>query len=368
MKWKIARAAGALLAVVALGLGLGVQAAAAPAVDPAALGRLEQKIRSGELANVHGVLVLQHGKPLAEWYFAGRDEMRGTPLGQVTFTPATLHDARSMSKSMVSLLFGIAVSEGAIKSLDTPVLDYFPEYPALRTPERIKIRVRDLLSMTSGVAWDEDTYSYADPRNSETAMDLADDRFHWILTQKIIAPPGETWRYSGGDVALAAAILARATKTPLEVYAQKKLWGPLGITTAVWLKDPKGVPYSASGVRMTLGDMGRIGQMVLDHGRWKGRQVVPAAWIAASTSSHAQVQPDPKCGTRYGYFWWLGAGCAATPPTPTIGAVGNGGQRIWIVPSRDLVVVSIAGNYNGPTQGKVANAILAGVLEAVPAH
>ena len=360
MGWRHLGAALTAVALMAQG------AACAPA-PPTTLPALEQQIRAGEIPNVHSVLVLQHGKTLAEWYFAGRDEERGRPLGTVAFDANTLHDARSMSKSVVSLLFGIAVSEGAVKSLDTPVLDYFPEYADLRTPERLKIRVRDLLSMTSGLAWDEDSLPYTDPRNSETAMDLAADRSRYILQQAIVAPPGETFKYSGGNVALAATILARTTGTPLEVYAQQKLWGPLGVTYQVWLKDGRGVPYAASGLRLTPRDMGKIGQMMLDHGRWQGRQLVPAAWVAQATARHAQVQPDPKCGQGYGYFWWISPGCVVTPPAPWYAAIGNGGQRIWVIPSRHLVVVMTAGNYNGPLQGKVAAAVLSGVLTAVPA-
>ncbi|WP_394820781.1 serine hydrolase domain-containing protein [Pendulispora albinea] len=333
---------------------------------PAPFRDLEQRTRSTELPNVHSVLVLQHGKPLAEWYVAGVDEERGRPLGTVNFDASTLHDTRSVSKSVVSLLFGIAISEQAVKSLDTPVLDYFPEYTDLRTPDRMKIRVRDMLTMTSGLTWNEDL-PYTDPRNSETAMDMAPDRYRYVLEQPIATPAGQTFTYSGGDVAVAAAILARATKTPMDVYAQQKLWAPLGITQHVWLKDGKGVPYAASGLRLTPRDMLKIGQMMLEQGRWNGQQVVPAAWVADSIAPHAQAGSDPKCGTRYGYFWWLSPGCVVTPPAPYYAAQGNGGQRIWVIPSRDLVVVMTAGNYNQwEIQGKVTNAVLSGVLAAVP--
>ncbi|WP_394830190.1 beta-lactamase family protein [Pendulispora rubella] len=333
---------------------------------PSPLSSLEQRTRAGEFPNVHSVLVMQHGQTLAEWYFTGNDEERGRPLGTVNFNATTLHDVRSVSKSVVSLLFGIAVSEGAIKSLDAPVLDYFPEYTDLRTADRMKIRVRDVLSMTSGLAWDEDTLPYTDPRNSEIAMDLAPDRYRYVLEQAIVTPPGEQFRYSGGDVAVAAEILKRATKTPMEVYAQQKLWEPLGVTQQVWLKDDRGVPYAASGLRLTPRDMAKIGQMMLNGGRWNDHQVVPAAWATDAVATHAQVEADPKCGQRYGYFWWLSPGCTVTPTTPWFLASGNGGQRIWVIPSRDLVVVMTAGNYNVPGHGKAASAFLSGVLAAIP--
>ncbi|WP_394824470.1 serine hydrolase domain-containing protein [Pendulispora albinea] len=328
---------------------------------------LEQRTRSGEIPNIHSVLVLQHGKTLAEWYLAGDDSERGRALGTVNHDPTTLHDARSISKSVVSLLFGIAVSDRVVKSLDAPVLDHFPEYADLRTPDRLKIRLRDLLSMTMGVAWDEESAPYGDLRNNDTAMDMAPDRYRYALERPIVAPPGEKFQYSGACTALAAAILARATGVPLDVYAQQKLWEPLGVTKQVWLKDEKGVPIAASGLRLTPRDMGKIGQMILDHGRWNGQQVVPVAWIDDATALHAQMDPDPKCGWGYGYHFWRSPGCIVTPPTPLVMAAGYGGQRIWMVPSRDLVVVVTAGNYERRDQSKISSSVLTGVLAIVPA-
>jgi CubicO group peptidase (beta-lactamase class C family) len=162
-----------------------------------------------------------------------------------------------------------------------------------------------------------------------------------------------------------AAILARATKTPLDAYAEKKLFGPMGITRVEWHKDAKGAPYAASGLRMRPRDMAKVGQMVLAGGRWNGRQVVPARWVREATSPHATVGPDPKCGTRYGYFWWLYQGCQVTPPEAWAAGVGNGGQRIMVVRGRDMVVVMTSGLYNSPKQGEAVNAVITTVLGAV---
>ncbi len=351
------------LTLVALTVWLGWNGHAAD-VDQATLSKLEQRIRSGDLPGVHGVVVVQHGKTIAEWYFDGDDETIGQSLGRVKFGPETLHDIRSITKSVVSMLFGIALSEGAIKDLNTPVLDYFPEYADLRTPDRMKITLKDALSMTTGLHWDEVTYPYTDPRNSEIAMSNAEDPNRYVLSQPIDAPPGQRFAYSGGDVALIGAVIARATKTPLETYAQQKIFGPLAIQHE-WFKI-KDVPAAASGLRLTPRDMAKLGVMMLNHGSWEGRQIVPADWVALSTTRHAQVEPDPQCGTAYGYLWWLGPGCASTPPTPWFAGIGNGGQRIWVVPSRDLVVVTTAGLYDTPRDRQVTRDVFIGVLLAVP--
>ncbi|HEY1709769.1 MAG TPA: serine hydrolase [Rhizomicrobium sp.] len=335
---------------------------AGPAESRARLAPLEARIRAGEFGNIHSLLVRQNGEMLAEWYFAGPDEKRGEPLGNVTFTADTPHDLRSVSKSIVSLLFGIALQDGAIKNLDTPVLDYFPEYADLRTPERMKITLRDMLSMTSGLHWDEDTYLYTDVRNSETAMDAAADRYRFILSQPIDAPPGTRWRYSGGDVAVIAAVLARTTKMPLEEYARIRLFEPLGIAQFAWLKDARGIPFAASGVRLRPRDMMTVGELVFDGGAYDGKQIVPRDWIVASTTRHADVDPG-QCGTQYGYFWWIVPACGAAPAW--FSGIGNGGQYIMIVHDLNAVIVSTAGAYNDHAKQGLTRKMLAAVREAL---
>lgn len=354
-----------IFAVVVAALAI-VGGAQAQPIERPALAALEQKIRSGEIAGVHSVIAMKGGETVAEWYFEGADQARGRRLGVVQFGPETLHDVRSVTKSVVALLVGIAVEEGAIKSLDAPALDYFPDYADLQTPERRRITVRHLLTMGSGLHWDEETYPYTDPRNSEIAMDRAPDPYRYVLSQAIEVPPGARFKYSGGDVAVMAAILTRATKTPLDAYAEAKLFRPLGIAKVEWHRDAKGVPYAASGLRLTPRDMAKIGRTMLQGGRWDGRQVVPAAWVKTSIQPHARVEPDPKCGTQYGYFWWLYAGCQLTPPQAWAAAVGNGGQRIVVVPQRDIVIVMTSGLYDQPGQRQTASATVTGLLAAAP--
>lgn len=339
-------------------------AAPAWAEDPA-LAPLKARIASGEIPGIHSVIVMRGNATLAEWYFAGNDSARGRPTGRVEFGPDTLHDVRSVTKSIVGLLVGVAVQEHAIKSLDTPVLDYFPEYADLQTPERRRVTLRHLLTMTSGWHWDEETYSYGDPRNSEAAMDLAPDRSRYVLSQAFDVPPGQRFKYSGGDVALMAAVLARATKTPLEAYADAKLFKPLGITNVAWHKDKTGIPIAASGLRMTPRDMAKVGRLVLQKGRWNGHQVLPARWLSETTSAKAQTEPDPKCGTGYGYFMWLFRGCELDPPIPWAAGVGLGGQRIVMAPSQDIVLVMTTGNYNNRQQRAIAMDVITSALKAV---
>ncbi len=318
-----------------------------------ALDTLRPQIVSGRLPGVHAVLVQHNGLMLADWYFPGNDQTIGKDLGAVNFSSTTLHDVRSVTKSVVSLLVGIAMQDGLITSLDTPVVSYFPEYTDLPAATTHDVTLRHVLSMTSGWFWDEFTYPYTDPRNSEIAMELADDPTRHVLTQTRVSKPGEQFHYSGGDVALIGAVLARVARKPLDQYAVDKLFRPLGIEAHGWSKRID-VPRAASGLRLAAPDMMKIAELVADHGQYRGRQIVSAAWIDTITAEHIGL-PDPRApGSGYGYFWWLGR----TEGVNWIGALGNGGQRIWIVPSFNLLVVTTMGLYDSPEQGRVPVTIL----------
>ncbi len=335
-------------------------------VDRAVLAAIEAQLRGGEFFGVHSVVVLHRGETIAEWHRAGRDSSIFVDYGEVTFTPNRLHDIRSITKNVVGLLIGIARGEGALEDLDAPVVDFFPEYAALVTADRRRITLRHMLTMTSGFAWDERTYPYSDPRNSEIAMATSGDPYRYVLTQPIAAAAGDRFTYSGGDVEVMAAVLTRASATPIAEFAREKLFAPLGVEHFEWI-DNRGVPMAASGLRLAPRDLARLGALVLNGGNWNGRQIVPADWIEESIATHAYVDPgDPECGTRYGYFWWLGPGCEIRPRTPWIAGFGNGGQRLWIVPSRDLVVASTAGLYDDPRQSDGPTRLFGAVLAAVP--
>lgn len=323
---------------------------------------LRDEIERGVLPGVHTVIVEQDGERLAEWYFKGHDQTIGQDLGEVAFDANTLHDVRSITKSVVSLLFGIAHHDGLIPDLDRTAASFFPEYTDLPAATTQDVTLRHVLSMTSGWNWDEFTYPYTDRRNSEIAMEFSDDPLRHVLTQPRVASPGERFIYSGGDVALIGAIISRAARMPLDRYAEQKLFGPLGITRYAWSKRID-VPRAASGLRLTPSDMAKIGRLVHNKGMHDGRAIVPAAWIEAATSRQIPILSDLAPGNAYGRFWWLGD----IEGESWIGAIGNGGQRIWIVPGRKLLLVTTMGLYDSPEQGRVPLAILSAVLQATGA-
>jgi CubicO group peptidase (beta-lactamase class C family) len=342
-----------------LGDGWRTASAAALGVDSAALGRLTATIRGWPELGVHAILIERSGQLIYEEYFDGFDERWGAPLGRVSMSARSPHDLRSVTKSVVSALAGIAVGQGAITSLDQPVVEWFPEFPELQTPERRRVTLAHVLSMTSGLRWNEDV-PYSDPTNDEIRMTRDSAPLRYALSVPFAHDPGTEFTYNGGLTQVMAAVIERATSTPIEDYARSMLFEPLGITEVEWLGDLAGMPSAASGLRLRARDLARFGSLYLHAGRWDDRQVVPGDWVALSTRRHARFRPragaDAGGEFGYGYFWWYNCYPTAAGPVEARTALGNGQQRIFVLPGLDMVVTILAGRYNDFTTGATLGA------------
>lgn len=313
--------------------------------------QLDAAFRDGRLRNLHSVVLVSNDQLLVERYYEGKDERWGRRLGRVEFTPETLHDLRSVSKSLVGMLYGIALSEGKVAAPGEPLLKHLPQYAELADERRSRITIGNALSMQLGFQWDEDL-PYTDPRNSEHAMELSPDRCRFVLEQPLVHEPGTRWKYSGGATALIACLLVEGTGVPLPDYANAKLFEPLGITHFEWVTGHDGVAIAASGLRMRPRDLAKLGQLVLNGGVLDGRQLIPHEWLETSLESHAQI--DYRF--NYGYHWWLARRWG------WVGAFGNGGQRLVVLRKRNLALVVTAGNYNDPEAWKVPASVLTDVI------
>ncbi|HKU97920.1 MAG TPA: serine hydrolase [Vineibacter sp.] len=324
--------------------------------------RLDTAIAAGNLPNLHGVVVARAGKLVLERYVPGVDESWGQPLGTVDFGSTTLHDLRSVTKSIVGLLYGIALSQGKVPAPDQPLLAQFPEYPDLAAdPARQKLTVGHVLTMTMGTDWNEDV-PYTSPANSEIAMELAPDRYRFILERPVVGEPGARWTYSGGATALLGRLIAQGTGRPLPDFARDALFTPLGIGAFEWVRGiDKVTPSAASGLRLAPRDLARIGQMILQNGTWDGHPVVPASWLAAALQDRVGIDEF----RRYGYQWYIGAFLVSADGGRRerwTGAAGNGGQRLYVMPGLDLVVAMTFGNYNKPDQWQPPLTLLRNVI------
>jgi len=332
----------AVIFVLAAALILPAQRSLAQPLDQA----IQQSFGAGQLPGLHSAIIDIADERLAEVYFSDEDEIWGTSLGLRTHGPDTLHDLRSVTKSVVGLLYGIALAEGAVPETDMPLYAQFPQYPdLLAEPGRDRILVEHALSMQMGTKWSEDL-PYTDPRNSEIAMGRAADRYRYVLEQPIQEKPGRTWIYSGGAVALLGKLIEAGSGLPIDVYAKERLFDPLGIDRFEWMRGVDGVPSAASGLRLTLPDLAKIGRLVAQDGTFGGKRIVPADWLARSTRPRANLSE----GFGYGYLWYL----AGSEQNQVVIAVGNGGQRLTVQPRHGLVVASFAGLYNEPNSWKTS--------------
>lgn len=318
---------------------------------PDVVERIDAAFEAGKLKGLHGVVAIRRGRIAIERYYAGEDNARGQPLGEVAFGPETLHDLRSVSKSVVSLLYGIGLAAGEVPAPETPLAEVYPELLAEGDARRA-ITIGQVLTMTLGLAWDE-SLPYHDPRNSEIAMDMAADRVRFLLEQPLVEAPGSRWVYNGGATALLGRLIARGAGCDLLAVARQRLLGPLGIERAEWLGGCHEEPAAASGLRLRPRDLAKIGQLVIQEGRWGDRQVVPRDWLAESFVPRV----DTGEGLHYGYQWWLGK--RLNSDQPWYGAFGNGGQRLTVIPSLDFALVVTAGNYNRDDAWQLPVAIIA---------
>ncbi len=318
-------------------------------LDGARLCTIAARLKQTE-ADVHAVVIIRHGKLVFEQYFAGYDEPWGQGDGQHEFDATTKHDMRSASKSLVSLLIGLAIDRKLIASADEPVVKFFPEYAAQKSPGWDQITVRHLLTMSSGMQWDENR-GWKDPRNDEPHLQNEADPIGYILARPIAAPD-TVWVYNGGGTDLLGNIIERTSGKSLEAFAREALFEPLGVTDFEWKSYPKnGKVASAVGLRIRPRDAAKIGQLVLNKGAWNGRRIVSPEWIEQSIRPRFQAIGYFSGLFFYGQQWWLGRSISGDTEVKWTAAMGSGGQRIFIVPDLDLVMMTTSGRYFQPHQG-----------------
>jgi CubicO group peptidase (beta-lactamase class C family) len=323
-------------------------------IDTNRLCRIDKFLEQWPEHNIHAVLVVRRGKLVMDRYFTGTDERWGTPLGKVVHTAEQMHDLRSITKSVVSLLVGIAIGEGKFPPLDSSAIDFFPEFSPLRTTANARITFRHLLSMSSGIAWNE-SIPYSDPANSESQMNAALAPIRYVFSQPVVQPPGSAYNYNGGNTVILGTAVAKAVGSELPAYARAKLFERLDFGLSDWVYVPEGrEPAFASGLRLRPRDTAKLGQIMLTDGVWKGRQVLPKGWATESIKPRI----NGSGVYFYGYQWWLGRSLHQGREHTWFAGVGWGGQRLFIVPSLELVVMVNAGHYGGPLQTVIPTAIL----------
>ena len=306
---------------------------------------LTKLILSDTFPNIHSLLILKDNKLVYENYFSGNDEVIGKKLGYIDHTINDLHDCRSISKSVTSSCIGIAIRKGLIRNIDEPIFPYFKQYGDNFDERKKKITIRHLLTMTSGLKWNEDV-SYRDPRNTELRMDNSSDPISFILGRPMDSEPGSTWNYNGGNTQLLGEIIKFVSGFTIDKFAEQELFLPLGITKYEWLPLTTNMPAAASGLRLRSRDLLKFGMLYMNSGRWKDKDILTADWVGHSLNFGVKRPSTNDENAGYGYQFWTYKETINDKQIEIQEAKGNGGQRIFFCKSLNLLVVITAGNYN----------------------
>ena len=298
-------------------------------LDEAVLIELGDEVESGAFGDISSALVLRHGRLVYERYETG-------------WGPEDLHRAYSVTKSVSSLLVGIALDAGLLPGLQSPVLDLLPTYDSIGnwSPAKEDITLAHALEMRAGFEWDELSTNYTSGGNPTVALVASPDWIHHVLSLPMATDPGSRFAYNSGVSMLLGEILARGVGSDTEDFAEASLFRPLGISSWSWDRGPGGIVNTGWGLHLRPRDMAALGQLVLDEGSWEGQAVVPESWISRSVGLGTQFTD----GTGYGYQWWIGRGDGQGR---AVAAWGYGGQFIVVLEELDMVMVMTAENYLG---------------------
>jgi CubicO group peptidase (beta-lactamase class C family) len=332
-----------LLIAALLALAMSDSASAAshlePAVD-AALARFDQD----EHRDLRGVVVMRDGQLVAERYYNGA-------------STDSLNDIRSAGKSITALLVGIAIDQGKIRSVDDPVGAYWSEASGTAIGD---VALRDVLTMRSGLdAFDDNPES---PGN-EDRMDESADPIALVLAVPRVDPPGTHYVYNSATAYVAGVVVAKATGDTMAEFARTALFAPLGITQWEWTSDASGYTKGQGNLSITTRGLASIGEMVRNGGLHGGRRIISDEWLRDALAATVDIGQEDPFADGYGYFWYAKTQQIGGKPVAVSFASGNGGNKIYIVPSRNLVVAITSRAYGQGHGQRRSENILRALLE-----
>jgi CubicO group peptidase (beta-lactamase class C family) len=350
------------------------------ALDEKVLAALDADLASGKYALVDSFEVFRCGKEVYERKYShdygqiyGKEAKTRGPLNAHLsgpynyFDPAwhpyyhgtDLHTMQSVSKTVSSVIVGIAVTRGDFQaSLDTPVLKYFDIAHVKNVDDRKRrITLRHVLTMSTGLDWNEEV-AYDDPKNDSSLMEATDDWVQYVIDRPMAQEPGKVFNYSSGVSELLAYIFQTETGQDIEKYGEKYLFAPLGMQH-FWKRTPLGVVDTEGGLYLSGSDLAKIGYLYLHNGMWDGKQIVSEDWVKQSLSPFIDAQE----GLKYGFKWWLFP--RGDMQQYVWMGIGFGGQRLMVFPKEELIVVLTGWEIlkEPATEKQIVSRILPGVHE-----
>ena len=281
-------------------------------MDSAVLEKLHE---AAALTEIRSIVIAKGGYIIDEYYNDDYDE-------------TTVFGLASCSKSFTGALIGIAIEQGFISGVDVQIAEFLPQIATESNKQRILLK--HLLTHTSGIEW----YEWSGG-TSFRELNRSENWVEHVLGKSMVAAPGDYFSYTTGGSHLLGAVLENATGQSLLEFGRENLFEPMGMDSVAWRADPQGVTDGGNGISMTTRDAAKFGQLYLNGGKWHGKQLIPAEWVAESTKQQ-DAGPGGRTGA-YGYQWWMRA--FGKGQYDTFYAMGHGGQFIFIVPELELVTV-----------------------------
>ncbi|MFC1575102.1 serine hydrolase domain-containing protein [Gemmatimonadota bacterium] len=297
-------------------------------VDQEVLDDYVRSVLSGEWGKQRSLLIMKDDRLILEEYFGG-------------WHRNARHEVQSISKSLTSMMVGRAIQDGMIASVEDPISHYLPEYRHLLQGEKGGITVRHLLTMTSGLEWDEGSTPYGDSGNSRTQATRSPDQVAFVLERHLASPPGSVWAYNGGGVIVLGEILRVASGIEDDDLVGRTFGSVMNPQEIELGLERDGRLNTAGGFYLTPRGLLKIGSVILNHGSWGGQQAVDSAWIEEATRP-VDVRPG------YGYLWWLGRFADEDAVYEVIIGSGYKGQYLILVPDLALAIVMNAQNRDDP--------------------
>ena len=352
-------------------------------LDPKVLAALDADIAAGKYGYVDSMLIIRHGKMAFERsykhdydrIYKEQSQAPGAlnahdPTGPYNYfntwwhpyyRRGDLHTMQSVTKTVTSVVIGVASARKEFPDLETPVLRFFDAAGVQNVDARKgRMTIRHLLTMTAGLDWNEDL-PYQDSNNSGSAMEASFDWVRFTIDRPMAHEPGTVFKYNSGATQLLSYIFRKATGTDIEEYAQQHLFGPLGIEHYYWKRSPTGLIDTEGGLYLRPGDIAKIAYLFLRGGVWDGKVVVEPEWVKASISPSVTVAAGR---VKYGLKWWLYS-YGKDGNRWAWGGSGFGGQRPIVVPEYDLVMVFTAWDILPGRPSLTSRVAIDRVIEAV---
>jgi CubicO group peptidase (beta-lactamase class C family) len=354
-------------------------------LDAGVLDAFDQDIAAGKYQLIDSFQVFRCGKEVFERRYAhdyaaiyGREAHTRGPLNaRLTgrynyFDPAwhpyfkdtPLHSMQSVSKSVTSIIIGIAMTRGDFKAgVDTPVMRYFGAQQVKNLDERKRrMTLKDVLTMTTGLQWNEDV-PYDDPTSDSSLMEATDDWVRYVIDKPMAADPGTLFNYSSGATELLAYIFKQETGQDIDAYGERHLFAPLGIRHH-WKRTYLGVVDTEGGLYLDGADLAKLGLLYLNDGLWGGKRLVASAWIRRSLMPYT----DARGPFKYGYQWWLYP--RQEPGRFDWMALGFGGQKLMVFPQENMIVTFTGWEiiHDDAHAGDLVNRLLPAVKDAACAQ